>query len=94
VTYRLRTLVDLGSVLPAGEVEDALDRRLSRRLFTIAAVEWMRNEVGRPGRNGAGVLSRVLDDRALGDQVPDGVLEPRMARLLRHAGLPPAVYTT
>ena len=92
VTNPLRTVVDLGAVLPAGDVEDALDRGLARNLFSVTAIEWMRNEVGRPGRNGAGVLGKVLDERALGRVAPDGLLEPRMARLLRDAGLPPAVY--
>lgn len=85
-------MVDLGAVLPAAAVEDALDRGLATRLFSVAAVEWMRKEVGRRGRDGAGVLGRVLDGRALGVAVPDGLLEPRMARLLRAAGLPDAVF--
>jgi very-short-patch-repair endonuclease len=34
----------------------------------------------------------VLDARALGAAPPDGLLEPRMARLLRDHGLPPAVF--
>lgn len=92
VTNPLRTIIDLGAVLPADLVEDALDRGLVRRLFSVAAIEWMRNEVSRPGRGGSGVLGRILDERALGKEPPDGLLEPRMARLLRSAGLPPAVY--
>ena len=92
LTNPLRTIVDLGAVLRSAQVEDALDRGLAKRLFSVAAVEWMRNEVGRQGRAGAGVLGRVLDGRALGAAVPDGLLEPRMARLLRSAGLPAAVF--
>ena len=92
VTKPARVIVDLGSVLPADKVEDALDRALTRRLTSIAGVEWMLNEVPRLGRNGAGVAARILDDRALGRAAADGQLEPRMARLLTKAGLPPAVY--
>ena len=92
VTNPLLTLVDLGAVLPAHEVDDAMNRGLVLRLFSVAAVEWVRLEVGRPGRRGSGVLGRVLDDRALGDQRPDGLLEPRMARLMRARGLPPASF--
>jgi very-short-patch-repair endonuclease len=44
------------------------------------------------GRVGLGALRRYLDDRALGAERPDGLLEPRMARLLRKHGLPPAVF--
>jgi very-short-patch-repair endonuclease len=92
VTNPLRTLVDLGAVSSRWTVEDALDRGLADRRFTVAAVEWMRHEVARPGRRGCGVLRTVLDERALGAAPPDGMLEPRMARLLRSHGLPPAVF--
>ena len=37
-------------------------------------------------------MNRILDERALGTRRPDGLLEPRMARLLRRAGLPPASF--
>ncbi|MBA2624534.1 MAG: DUF559 domain-containing protein [Acidimicrobiia bacterium] len=92
VTNPLRTMVDLGAVLSAAAVEDAIDRGLGARLFSVAALEWMRNEVARPGRSGCGVLREVLDERALGAAPPDGLLEPRMARLLRDHGLPPADF--
>jgi very-short-patch-repair endonuclease len=92
VTNPLRTLVDLGAVSSRWVVEDALDRGLAAGLFTVAAVEWMRYEVARPGRRGSGVLRTVLDDRALGAAPPDSVLEARMAYLLRSQGLPPALF--
>ena len=87
-----RTLVDLGAVLPGWAVEDALDRALVRRLVTMASVEAALDHLADRGRNGAGVLREVLDRRALGADRPDGLLEPRMARLLRRHGLPPAVF--
>ncbi len=92
VTKPARTIVDLGAVLPPDEVEDALDRALARRLINVAGVEWMRNQVSRQGRGGAGVIGRILDQRALGAEPPDGLLEPRMARLLTDARLPPAEF--
>jgi hypothetical protein len=92
ITKPARVIVDLGAVLPPDKVEDALDRALTRHLISIAGVEWMLNEVSRPGRRGAGVAARILDERALGKAPADGQLEPRMARLLRSAKLPPAVY--
>jgi hypothetical protein len=93
VTNPLRTIVDLGAVLPPEQVEDALDTGLAPpSLFSIAAIEWMRNEVAGPGRIGCGVLGKILDERALGDEVNDSLLEPRMARLLKGAGLPPAIF--
>jgi very-short-patch-repair endonuclease len=87
-TSPMRTLVDLGAVCKAHDVEDALDRALVARLCTVAGVEWELARVARPGRRGAGVLHAVLDNRALGEQRPDGLLEPRFARLVRRFGLP------
>ena len=92
VTDPLRTLVDLGAVLPAWAVEDAVDRALVARLVTVAGLETVLDDLGRPGRRGTGVLREVLDRRALGADRPDGLLEPRMARLLQRHDLPPAVF--
>jgi len=92
VTNPLRTMVDLGAVLGPEEVETALDRGLVAKLFTIVAVEHTLDRLARSGRSGCGVLRTVLDDRALGDRRPDGLLEPRMARLMRNVGLPPAAF--
>jgi very-short-patch-repair endonuclease len=92
VTNPLRTLVDLGAVVPDRLVAEALERGLVSRRFGVASLEWMLGEVAKPGRRGCGVLRRVLDDRALGAARPDSVLEPRMARLLRTHGFPPARF--
>jgi len=93
VTNPLRTMVDLAAVLPPDEVEDALDAGLAYpSLFSVAAVEAIRERLARPGRTGSGVLRRVLEEREFGDAVSDSKLEKRMATLLRRAGLPPAVF--
>jgi very-short-patch-repair endonuclease len=93
VTNPLRTMVDLGAVVPPEAVEDALDAGLAwPSLFSIAAVEATLEHLARHGRSGAGVLRRVLHERALGDAVSDSELERRMAELLRRAGLPAAVF--
>jgi very-short-patch-repair endonuclease len=92
VTNPLRTMVDLGHVLGPDDVEDALDRGLVAGRFSLVALERVLERLARSGRSGCGVLRRVLDDRALGDQRPDGLLEPRMARLLRDADLPSAEF--
>ena len=91
-TDPMRTLVDLGSVVDAAELEDALDRALGRRLLSVAGVERALDHVARSGRTGVGPLRHVLDERALGVERPDSLLEPRMARLLRTHGLPPAAF--
>lgn len=92
VTTPMRALIDLGAVVRDAEVEDALDRALASRLFSVAAVEWALAQVARRGRKGCGVLRRVLDQRALADDPPDGLLEPRFARLQRTYGLPSAEF--
>jgi very-short-patch-repair endonuclease len=93
VTNPLRTMVDLAAVLSADEVEDALDAGLAYpSLFSVAAVGAMRERLARPGRPGAGVLRRVLEERALGNALSDSRLERQMAELLRRAGLPPAAF--
>jgi len=92
VTNPLRTMVDIGAVLGPEEVEAALDRGLVAHRFSVAAVEHALRQLARSGRSGCGVLRRVLDDRALGDQRPDSLLEAHMARLLRDADLPPGRF--
>lgn len=88
LTDPFRLMVDLGAVSPPWIVSDVLERGLVARLFDVSAVEWMLNDLGRRGRSGAGVIRGILDERALGAARPDGLLEPRMARLLRDAELP------
>jgi very-short-patch-repair endonuclease len=92
VTNPLRTMVDLGAVVPWTVVSDALERGLVARLFSVPAVEWFLVRIARQGRRGCGPLRRVLDDRALGVARPDGLLEPRMARLIRRYGLPEPAF--
>jgi very-short-patch-repair endonuclease len=93
VANPLRTMVDLGAVVPPEAVEDALDAGLAwPSLFSIAAVEATLEHLARHGRSGAGVLRQVLDERALGEAVSDSKLERRMAELLRRTGLPAAVF--
>ena len=80
VTSPLRTLVDLGAV-DRDAVAGAVDRGRTANLFSIAALEWQLVEVARQGRRGAGALREALDQWALGAARPDGMLEPRFARL-------------
>jgi len=93
VTNPLRTMVDLAAVLPPEKVEDALDAGLRwPALFSVAAVKATLNQLAGRGRSGAGVLRKVLEEREFGDEVSDSDLEKRMSKLLRRAGLPPAVF--
>jgi hypothetical protein len=88
VTNPLRTLVDLGAVAGHDEVANALDSLTSRRIITIAGARAYRQRLAGRGRRGVGVLGDVLDNRALGDQASDGMLEPAMADLCRRFAIP------
>jgi hypothetical protein len=93
VTNPLRTIVDLAAVVPAEQVEDAIDAGLAYpSLFTIPGVERMLHDLAGRGRRGTGVLRRLLAERALGHAVTDSKLESRMGKLLKRAELPPAVF--
>ena len=92
VTNPLRTLVDLGAVCPRWVVREALERALTARLVTVLGADAAVDRVARKGRNGVGVLRRVLDDRALGNKPAASELEARMARLFRTHALPTAAF--
>lgn len=87
ITKPLRTLVDLGQSAPWA-VADALELGLANRLFSFKAVDAALEEFSCKGRTGIGVLRRNVDARALERGIPDGLLEPRFARLVRRHGLP------
>lgn len=89
VTTVARTLVDLGAVAAPRTVEVALDRAAGRRLVTYREVRDAMIAVARQGRRGVGTIRPLLVAR-IGEVVPAGVFEARMATLLRNAGLPPA----
>jgi hypothetical protein len=91
VTSPMRSVLDLGAVEPQA-VRLAVEKGRVANLFTVAALEWQLAEVARNGRRGAGPLRAVLDEWALGSKRPDGVLEPRFARLAASHGLPRPVF--
>lgn len=87
VTTVARTLVDLGAVAAPRTVEAALDKALGRRLVTYRDARDAMRAVARKGRRGVGTIRRLLDAR-IGEVLPAGVLEARMATLFRRTGLP------
>jgi very-short-patch-repair endonuclease len=92
LTNPLLTVLHLGAVVGAEVLHDAVEEGVRRRLFTIAGLDAVHDRFGRCGRNGAGALRQLIDERALGAKPADGLLEPRMARLLRRYELPSAAY--
>jgi hypothetical protein len=82
-----RTLVDLGLVVPARVVGDALSRGLTTKLVTLDDVRWLREALGRQGRNGTGIIGELLDRRAPTAGREESLLEHRFVDLVTRAGL-------
>ena len=84
------TLARLGAVVPALQVEQALDDAL-RRGHSLRWIRETAERLHRPGPTGTGVLLRLLRDPARQQAVSDSVFERLTARLLSDAGLPTPV---
>jgi len=88
LTDPVRTIIDLGLVLPQRAVGDALSRALSTRLLTVPEVSWLRDALGRKGRNGTGVVREILTARSLLGGTEESLLEKRFHDLVRRHDLP------
>jgi very-short-patch-repair endonuclease len=88
VTDPVRTAIDLGLVLPQWSVRDAVSRGITTRLFGVAELQRLREALGRQGRNGTGVMQRVLDERLLTIGTEESLLEKRLIDLMRRHDLP------
>jgi len=82
-----RLLVDLGAVVPAQRVEDAVFESIDRKLTTWPALLTALALHARRGRDGVGALRAVLEQN-YGTSVPQSVLEVTVERLLDDAALP------
>jgi very-short-patch-repair endonuclease len=85
------TLMALGAVCRPSVVEIALDAALRRELTTLGAVSTLLDSLGKRGRNGVGVLRKVLERRDPLATLPESVMETRLRQLLRRHGLPEPV---
>jgi len=88
VTDPVRTIIDLGLVLPTSSVGGALGRGLSSRLVTIRQAQELREALGRRGRNGTGVAGDLIERRLLTGGGVHSELEMRLARLVDRHLLP------
>jgi very-short-patch-repair endonuclease len=88
VTSRVRTLIDLGAIASAAIVEEAVDGAERDRAVSRVDIEGRYRELRVRGRNGIGAMTQILDGRSAVEDIPRSVLERRMLRLLRRAGLP------
>jgi len=91
VTTVERTLFDLGAVCSPLIVERAIEDAFRRELTTFDALYATLERLGRQGRNGAGVLRRILDEYAADARLTDSDREKMMLQILRRHGLPKPV---
>ncbi|MBI4728952.1 MAG: DUF559 domain-containing protein [Acidobacteria bacterium] len=87
VTNPTRTLLDVATVAPRDIVEEATDDALRRRIVSMPRLRWHLGRAEWEGRRGVKVMRALVDARG-GSPVPQSVLETRLLRLLREAGLP------
>jgi very-short-patch-repair endonuclease len=91
VTTPARTLLDLGAVAPAHVVEPALEDALMRRLVTLQLLTSTLERLGGPGRNCAGVLRALVQERDPATAPTQSMLEDLLFRVVRRGGLPEPV---
>ena len=91
MTTPARTLLDLGAVVPALVVESALEDALMRRLVTFKLLLNTLERLGGPGRNGAGVLRALVEERDPATAPTQSMLEDLLFRVVRRGGLPAPV---
>lgn len=92
VTDPVRTVIDLGLVLPHWSVGDALSRGITTRLLGIKEVGQLRDALGRKGRNGTGVMREILERRFLTEATEESVLERRFIELVRRHNVSAPVF--
>ncbi len=91
VTSPIRTLCDSGLTFPESEVGRMVDHAIATEVVSRAELWTFRHRVGRQGRNGAGVLDRVLDSMPSGLDAAESGPEVMLMRLCYGKGLPPVV---
>ena len=89
VTDPVRTIVDLGLVMPWWHVHRAIAKGISNRAFKLSELSGLRDALSRPGRNGTGVVRMILEDNVLLFTKEESELEKRFTSLARRRGLPP-----
>jgi hypothetical protein len=88
VTTPELTVLTLGAVCGPRTVELAFENTLRRDLATIRSYRDLLRRVGRQGRNGAGVLRAILDERDPAHAATGSDMETRLLQVLRSNGLP------
>lgn len=88
-TSPLQAIVDMAATAETEELNEAIDRLLSTKMGTVAALEGeLERRAGR-GRRGVGILRDVLKQRGLIGAPAPSVLESKTDRLLKAAAIEP-----
>jgi len=85
------TLLMLGAVCHESIVEMALDKAERTGLVTPGSLRAILRRLGRQGRNGTGLLRRLVGSRSSARALPESEMETLMLRALRRSGLPEPV---
>jgi very-short-patch-repair endonuclease len=91
-TNAARTLVDLGAVATERTVARVVETFVIAKTVTVSQLAVAVDRNSGSGRDGAGVLRRVLTDSRLGARPPDSVLEAHVLRMLHRRGLPELTF--
>lgn len=92
VVSPMQALLGLAATADVSAVVEAMDRAAVDRRFSVATLEWHLAASARRGRPGIRTLQAALDVQALLDAPPEGLLEPRFARLAKRGDLPRPVF--
>jgi very-short-patch-repair endonuclease len=92
VTTVDRTLVDLSAVVGPIALERALEEALLKRLTTVPQLWLALERLAKRGRTGVRQFRAVLGARALGDDLPESMLESIFAAILARAAVPQPVF--
>jgi very-short-patch-repair endonuclease len=89
LTDPVRTVIDLGLVMPWWLVQRAISKGISTKALTVSEVRGLRDALGRPGRNGTGIIRAILDGQLVYLGKEESELEKRFTALATRRGLPP-----
>ena len=83
-----QTLLGLAATVDPPVVEMAVDRALNRKMTTVSELEQFVRRKGGRGRNGIGVLRRIVRELDPLAGVPESAMETKLKQVLRRAELP------
>lgn len=88
-TGPVRTIIDLAGATSRPCLDEAVDRGLTLKRFTIAGLAEELDGCSRRGRSGVGLLRQALNQRGYVGAPHPSVLESRLLRLLARGGIRP-----